>query len=146
MVELTPRGTLLLYDNGNFRAMPPKKRMDVSESYSRAVEYAIDAKAMTAAQVWRYGGKGQEHFYSPFISEADSLPNTGNILITDGGRLRDKQGRQSELIIGDRHWARVIEVTHADPPQKVFELTVDTGADGSMGWAIYRSDRLSGLY
>jgi len=145
--EVTPQGTLLLYDNGNYRGFPPAEKMGDVESYSRVVEFEINAESMSVRQVWKYGAPEHESFFSPFICEADPLPTTGNILITDGGRIRDKQGRQSAAIVGGRHWARIFEVTHSDPPEKVFELVVDSSEkDNSIGWAIYRSDRLPSLY
>jgi hypothetical protein len=73
-VEITDRGTLILFDNGNFRAMPPETAATPLESYSRAVEYEIDPEPMTVRQIWEYGS-GQEIFYSPFISESDPLPS-----------------------------------------------------------------------
>jgi hypothetical protein len=143
----TPSGTLLLFDNGNYRSWPPQPKMETKDSYSRAVEYAIDAKAKTVRQVWKYGGPGDEIFFSPFISEADPLPQTGNVLVTDGGRVRDKEGKASDDIPGGHHWARIAEVTHANPPEKVFELVIDSpDADSPIGWAVYRSERLAGFF
>jgi hypothetical protein len=61
--------------------------------------------------------------------------------------LRDKQGRPSDNIVADHHWARILEVTHGDQPEKVFELKVDsTEQAGSIGWAVFRSERLESLY
>jgi hypothetical protein len=141
--KITPRGTLLLFDNGNFRALPPKAKMAAPDSYSRAVEFAIDAKAKTVRRVWQYGGPGDEIFFSPFISEADLLPNTGNVLVTDGGRVRDKEGRLTDDVGKGHHAARIAEVTYTDPPQKVFEILVDSGdKNDPIGWAVYRSERL----
>lgn len=145
--RMTARGSLLLFDNGNFRSLPPKPRSTVEESYSRAVEYMIDTESKTVRQIWSYGGAKDELFYSPFISEVDQLPHTGNLLITDGGRIRDGMGRQSERIVGDHHWARIMEVMYSDHPEKVFEITIDSQEyDKLTGWAIYRSDRLPSLY
>lgn len=145
--EMTPNGSLILFDNGNFRAMPPQPKMSLAESYSRAAEFTIDEESMTVRQVWSYGGPGEEIFYSPFISEADHLPQTGNVLITDGGRIRDKQGNKSDDIPAGHHWARIVEVTHGDQPEKVFEMIVDSQEDAkSIGWAVYRSERLPSLY
>ncbi len=145
--EIDASGSLILFDNGNFRAMPPHPQTEPGESYSRAVEYAIDAESMTVRQVWSYGGPDEDVFYSPFISEADRLPATGNVLITDGGRIRDQQGRPSAQIVGGHHWARIVEVTHTDRPEKVFELIVDSSEqEKSIGWAVYRSERLPSLY
>jgi len=145
--EMTASGSLILFDNGNFRSLPPKPKSTVDQSYSRAVEYMINTQSKTVHQTWDYGGAGEEIFYSPFLGEADQLPHTGNVLITDGGRIRDEMGRPSERIIGGHHWARIIEVTHSDHPEKVFEITVDSQEyDKLTGWAVYRSDRLPSLY
>ena len=145
--EMTASGSLILFDNGNYRSLPPEPKLTVDASYSRAVEYVIDTESKTVRQTWSYGGAGEEIFYSPFISEADQLPHTGNVLITDGGRIRDKMGRPSARIVGGHHWARIMEVTHSDSPEKVFEITVDSQEhDKSIGWAVYRSERLPSLY
>jgi hypothetical protein len=144
--RMTPQGTLLLFDNGNYRSWPPGEKQKTKDSYSRVVEYAIDAQAKTVREVWKYGGPGGEIFFSPFISEADLLPQTGNILVTDGGRVRDKQGNVSDDIQGGHHWARIAEVTHATPPEKVFEIVIDSpDKESPTGWAVYRSERLAGL-
>jgi hypothetical protein len=145
--EITADGSLIIFDNGNFRAFPPQVAATAENSYSRAVEYQIDAASKTVRQAWSYGNPENEVFYSPFISEADRLPITGNVLITDGGRIRDEQGRPSDQIVGGEHWARIVEVTHSDQPEKVFELVVDArGDDDPIGWAVYRSERLPSLY
>jgi arylsulfate sulfotransferase len=142
----TPQGTLLLFDNGNNRAWPPEQKQEAMDSYSRVVEYVIDPEAKTVSQVWKYGGPGDEIFFSPFISEADPLPATGNVLVTDGGRIRDKNGNVSDDIRGGHHWARIAEVTHANPPEKVFELVIDSPKSDPIGWSVYRSERLPSLY
>jgi hypothetical protein len=145
--ETAANGSLILFDNGNFRALPPAPKTALEQSYSRAVEYAIDPESRTVRQLWKYGGPADEVFYSPFISEADLLPRTGNVLVTDGGRIRDEQGRPSDRIVGGHHWARIIEVTRTDRPEKVFEMTIDSAErDGTVGWAVYRSERLPSLY
>jgi len=145
--EMTASGSLILFDNGNYHALPPRPRSTVEESHSRAVEYLIDEGTRTIRQVWTYGGPGEKVFYSPFISEADQLPHTGNVLITDGGRISDEMGRQSEQIVVGHHWARIVEVTHSENPEKVFEITVySQERDKSIGWSVYRSERLASLY
>jgi len=64
-------GNILVYDNlGDNRI-------------ARAVEYALDEQAMTAEQVWVYGGDSDEGWISEYWGDADRLPN-GNTLITAG--------------------------------------------------------------
>ena len=78
---------------------------------------------------------------SPFISDADHLPDTGNVLITDGGRIVGKDGKQL-TDFGGRHWARVLEVTY-EGKEKVWEMVID---DPAMPYSIYRAQRLRSLY
>ncbi len=142
--KLTPDGNLILYDNGLYRALPPKAKMAAADSHSRAVEFKIDEQAMTIEQVWQYGNREGERFFAPFISEVDWLPETGNILVTNGGLVKDKDGNQSDQILGGHHWSTIVEVTHTTPAEKVFEVVIDdTPPDG---WAVYRSQRLPSLY
>lgn len=144
--ELTPFGTLLMYDNGNYRAIPPEPKRSAPANYSRAVEYVIDEDAQSVKQVWEYGGGPRdERFYSTFYGEADRLPQTGNVLITDGGHIETADGLPSDDIPGGHQWARIIEVTHDLPSEKVFELRMDSGKDEGIGWSMYRSERLPDL-
>ena len=140
-VEQTPQGTWLLYDNGGTRAIPPNDAIALEDRYSRAVEYAVDESAGTVAQVWEYGPE-QEWFLSPFISDADWLPETGNVLITDGGRMVGADGQQLR-VFGGRNWGRVIEVSYGDDSEKLWELVID---EPSLGHSIYRAQRLKSLY
>jgi arylsulfate sulfotransferase len=139
----TPHGTVLLFDNGTYRDGPTAEGVPASEKYSRAVEYAIDEEAMEVRQVWQYGGRPGEEFYASFISDADWLHATENVLITAGGVVTDADGIAVEPT--GRRSARIIEVTHETPSEKVFELVVDAEWDNG-GWHVYRAERLSSLY
>jgi hypothetical protein len=139
----TQRGTVLLFDNGIGRARPFQPPVPPAEAWSRAVELAIDEGERTVSTVWSYGSPSTDRFLTPFLSEADELPETGNILITDGGRVRDADGADTDEISAGHHWGRVLEVTRTDPPEKVWELRID---NPDSGWAIYRSERLPSLY
>ena len=139
--ERTQRGTWLVFDNGSERAIPPEPEMPPEDRYSRVVEFRIDDEARTVEQVWVYGPE-QEWFLSPFISDADDLPETGNVLVTDGGRFADKDGNPV-FTFGGRNWARVFEISHGDSPEKFWELVID---DPSRGYSIYRAQRFRSLY
>jgi hypothetical protein len=102
----------------------------------------VDEEAMTVREVWSYGGRPGEQFFSSFISDADWLPHTGNVLITDGGRIRDESGDDATEFEGHR-WARLVEVTHSMPAEVVFELIVD---DEAGQWHVYRADRINDLH
>ena len=144
--ELTPSGTLLVFDNGNFRVRPYRPKPPPERSFSRAVEYAIDTEAMTVSEVWSYGGPGDEQFFSPIVGDADWMPETGNVLVTDGGRVTDEQGRPTDDLSGGLRWARIVEVTHTTPAEKVFELIIRDEEHPEVGWIVYRAERLQSLY
>ena len=57
--------------------------------------------------------------------------------------IKSKDGKPMSTIFGGHHFARILEVTHDTPSEKVFEIVVD---DPAMGWAIYRSQRIPSLY
>jgi hypothetical protein len=89
-VEVNDDGSLVVYDNGNFRPGTSPDDPD-SQPYSRAVIYEVDdtsddPAAWSARQRWENidvedNGKLA---YSTFISDADVLEN-GNVLVTHGG-------------------------------------------------------------
>lgn len=139
-LEMTPRGTILMYDNGSSRHIPPQKPMPAEEQYSRAVEFRVDEEAGTVEEVWVYGPE-QEHFASPFICDADHLPETGNVLITDGGRFKDPEGNPMNTF-GGHQWARVLEVTYENK-EKIWELVI---YDPDTRYSVYRAQRFRSLY
>lgn len=67
-IRRTPTGTLILFDDGNFH----------TPQFSRAVEYTLDEKAMTAAQVWQF--RHSPDLYAFAMGSVQRLPN-GNTLI-----------------------------------------------------------------
>ncbi len=140
-LELTPRGTLLLFDNGAGRNVAGQPGLTPDEMYSRAVEYKIDEENGTVEQVWTYGPE-QEHFSSVFICDADYMMETGNVLITDGGRFIDEDGNPMNTF-GGHQWGRVFEVTYGDDPKKIWEIVIK---DPEKRFSIYRAQRLKSLY
>ncbi len=143
--QVTSSGTVLLFDNGNARAQPPDERMAPEDSYSRAVEYAIDAEAMTISQVWAYGGDADERLFSAFISDANALPMTGNALVTFGA-LVHIDGKPLDTTADNNYGARIVEVTRDSAQTKLFELVIDDGIDDQGGWTVARATRISSLY
>jgi len=125
-----PDGKLLLFDNGLHRNF----LLDDS-GFSRAVVYDIDEEKLTVRQAWQYGALRGEDLYSSIISDADFLPETGNVLLTSGYIKKESQR------------AKVIEVAY--PSQEVvFEATIlfkSLYGDGR-GWRnsdmAYRGERL----
>ncbi|HSG72852.1 MAG TPA: aryl-sulfate sulfotransferase [Planctomycetaceae bacterium] len=143
--QITSRGTIMMFDNGNYRAIPPELITGGSENYSRVLELKVDEENMTVSKVWEYRGKGHEEFYSPFYGEADVLPQTGNILVTDGGHIEFADGRPSDIPPSDHQWARVFEITYDTPAEILWEVRLETPVERQLGWSVYRSERIESL-
>jgi len=143
--HITSAGTLLLFDNGNYRAIPYDQPILAHDNSSRVAAYKIDEAAMTVRQVYSFGARQGEDFYAPFFGEAELLPVTGNLLITDGGRVETDEGIPSDDVPGQRQWARVFEITGSNYPRKVFELVCQSPLGSRFGWSIYRSNRFPSL-
>jgi hypothetical protein len=151
---ITPRGTLLLYDNGNFRSRPFDVSQRPEDSYSRAVEYSINETTMEVSEVWSFGGPGENAIYSSFISDADWLPLTENVLVTHGGILTAQDGRSADGVGLDvSRSARIMEIKRINtivpfqtqsfvPNETVFDLTIDD-KNTTGGWHVYRAERIS---
>jgi len=142
--HLSDSGNVLLFDNGNFRAMPFDTKLPPAKNYSRGVEFAVDSDKGTATQVWSYGGPGVSE-YSAFLSGLRQLPDTGNVLINFGGMLCDDDGNPIEFPPKGIGWIRMIEVTGGDNPELLWDMVIDERANG-MGYDVYRAERLDSLY
>jgi len=141
-------GTLLLFDNGNHRASPYDGLVPLTpeESYSRAVEYRIDEDKMTVEQVWEYGAELDPRLYASFISDADHMPGTGNVLITFGG-LRGLGSETSEEMGRGRFQSRLREVQRGGPDRIVFDVSIYSNIDDSAdGFRSYRSERIPSFH
>ncbi|NQV55670.1 MAG: aryl-sulfate sulfotransferase [Rhodospirillales bacterium] len=127
-VSVTKEGTILCFDNGNFRATPFGEKMPAEDSYSRAVEFAVDEAAMTVRQVWSYGdGESEgERLFACYQGGAFRLPKTSNTFLDYGGICTIDgvpTGNNQEGFTR----ARLIEVT----PDKeiVFDMWIDASAE-----------------
>ncbi len=147
--EVTPQGTLVLFDDGEWRASPFDPIIPDPDNYSRAVEYSIDETNMTITQVWDSYDSGQgggDRIYSSIMGNADWMPQHRNVLTTYAwinyvnGALLNTNGAIM---------ARIVEYTHDPVPQVVFDLSFwdyTNTAKSYLGYYCYRSHRISDLY
>jgi hypothetical protein len=135
--HIDSQGFLTLFDNGNYRVIPPTPIGPTSTYYSRGVRYLIDPSAMTTEQFWEY--RGATPFFSGFLGDCDPLPGSGNVLICDGAKQVTGQNRT---------YARLVEVTGLGAPSVVRELIVNDPAVASnpYNWNIYRAQRWADIY
>ncbi|MPZ39006.1 MAG: hypothetical protein GEU95_13260 [Rhizobiales bacterium] len=146
--SIMPAGTILCFDNGNHRAQPFALRMSPTESYSRAVEFAVDEANGTVRQVWSYGDAPSARLYAGFQGGAARLPKTGNTFISYGG-ICSIDGRPAsgpdrfepgEVEARDKLdiCARLIEVTPSR--EVVFDLQIGGGPDDPKALSVFRSE------
>jgi hypothetical protein len=147
---ITPDGTLLLFDNGNFGAIPPNPPVPLHTTFTRAVEYAIDEDAGTVRQVWESERLGDDGLViSAAMGEADKLPTTGNVLLCYGACTRHgvpELTYTSARFINS--WTMVREFTHTDPSRVVWEFVIgdpDGDTTAEVGWSAYGAIRLADL-
>jgi arylsulfate sulfotransferase len=141
-VSHTENGSYLLYDNGVGRSTPFDEVMALEDSYTRAVEYSVNEETMEVSQVWVYGPE-DEAFYARYLGDVDWQEQTDNILVTIGAQETNAEGKNSPPGPGTQRWARLVELTHAQPAEKVWEMRLQ---EDDSGWSIYRAERLPGVY
>ena len=146
--RITPQGTLLLYDDGNFRASPYNDSIPDSENYSRTVEYEINEATMEVKQVWEYGANVPEPLYTGSVGNAELLPKTGNILI-DFGNISYVNHAHPSATSTNASMARIKEVTHDENKEVLFDLAIFDYQNHSSTYAgnwAYRCYRIPDLY
>lgn len=150
-ISITPAGTLLLYDNEFYGVGHPG---DGAAPRSTVREYAIDEAVGYGEEVWSYRDPDQPDLWTPYLGDARSLPTTGNVLVTHGYLVYDPETGEPvalgpdtpELPDGTSVRSRITEVTHTDPPEKVFEFELLPPEAGTPGRSTQRAARWSSLY
>jgi len=146
--ELTPQGTLLVFDDGEYRASPFDPELPDPDNYSRSVEYSIDETNMTISQVWDSydsGQSGNDRIYSSIMGNTDWLPQQRDVLVTyawvnytNGVLLNPAPATM----------ARIVEYTHDPVPRVVFDVAFWFYGINPTGYGFYcyRSHRIPDLY
>lgn len=128
----TPQGTVLCFDNGNYRAVPHADKLPPQENRSRLVEFAVDPDTGTVRQVWDWdgsdseSGSGSGSQYACYQGGAFRLPKTGNTLMTYGG-IVTVDGVPGDIAEEGFCRSRIVEVTPVG--RIVLDLWIDGTAD-----------------
>ncbi|HSA34547.1 MAG TPA: aryl-sulfate sulfotransferase [bacterium] len=140
-------GSVLVFDNGAYRAFPYEPMFPADENWSRAAIFSVDETARTVTQVWEWGSDIGEKIYAPYLGNAAELPVTGNVLVVFGGIIHGPDGKPTDDLLDCKVSARVIEVTRGEgASEKVFDLGIKDPDEGLQGWRIYRGDHWPSLY
>jgi hypothetical protein len=146
--QLTPQGTLLAFDDGNYRASPFAASTPDSANYSRAVEYQINEQTMEVSQIWEYGGSITQKLFTPSVGGVEWLEKSGNVLVTFGN-ITYAGGVHPSAYSTNAAMVRIKEVTHDDPAEVVFDMALwdyTNTAPSYTGCFTYRSQRVPDLY
>lgn len=151
--EITPQGTILIWDNSTIQARPfdGKAWVPPHRVHSRAVEYAVDEKKMTVSQVWSSEDPaGVDRFCCQAMGDVQWLAQKGNVLTFYGTCAADRNDMSYD-IKDNRHVSefpmttRVREFTHSTPPRMVFEVIL-ADPDGLISWECFGGNRVPSLY
>ena len=147
--EVTPHGTLALYDNGNNRANPFDPIVADDKNYSRAVEFSINETNMEVSQVWDSSkATNVDRLFTPIVGDANWLPRRGNFLVTYGYATY-VNGAHPSPYAPKATMVRIREYTHDPVPQVVFDVSFFDHSNtdsGYVGCFCYRSIRIPDLY
>ena len=145
---LTPQGTIVLYDDGNYRASPFDPPVLDQNNYSRAVEFSLNVTNMQVSQVWDSTKANEDVLYTPAVGKTQWLPQRRNILTTYGD-VTYINGFHPSTNSANATMVRLIEYTHDPVPQVVFDLSFFDYTNKSpsyLGYFMYRSTRIPDLY
>ena len=107
------------------------RRLVLCDLREEAVAEVAAAASSRGAEVTRLGGDIADPAFPAAVAEQLGGEPIGVLIHTAGLSPTMADG------------ARILEVTHTDPAEVVFEVVID---DPAQGWTVYRSERLASLY
>jgi arylsulfate sulfotransferase len=147
--ELTPEGTLMVYNDNNYATSPFDPPVADSNNCSSAVEYNINETNMEVSEVWNSAWQtNQDRLYTPYIGRVQWLPQTRNILV-DYGAVMYVNGAHPSTHATSATMVRIKEYTHDPVPQVVFDLSFFDYTNTSptySGYDCYRVYQIPDLY
>jgi arylsulfate sulfotransferase len=147
--ELTPEGTLLVYNDDNYRASPFDASVPDALNYSSAIEYQINEQTMTVSEVWNSCWQSnQARLFTPYVGRVQWLPQTRNVLV-DYGAITEINGSPPNARLPSASMVRIMEYTHDPVPQVVFDISFFDStniAPNYMGYICYRAYQIPDLY
>lgn len=105
-------GNILVFDNGGSSGFGGSNN---SDRYSRGWSRVLEFNPVTFELIWQYGSDAGE-IYSPFISNAQRLPN-GNTLITVGEAKRIIEVSPDKQVVWQYESADAIYRSYRVPPE-----------------------------
>ncbi|MEM0925278.1 MAG: aryl-sulfate sulfotransferase [Planctomycetota bacterium] len=149
MPQLTEEGTLVLFDNRTWSAIPFAKPLPPAMTWTRAIELKVDEANQTVEKLWASEDYAIDRLMTFAMGEADVMKKTGNVLVFYGSaavvtdttlRWDDVLGNRSVVNRG----TRVREFTRTRPAECIFDIELrDESEDNQIRWGIYGGARVS---
>lgn len=147
--ELTPQGTLLVYNDNNYSASPFDPPVLDQDNYSSAVEYSINETNMEVSEVWNSSWQpDQDRLFTPYAGNVQWLPKTRNVLVNYSA-LTYVNGVHPSAYAAGANMVRLIEYTHDPVPQVVSDISFfdyDNTNSNYQGYFCYRAYHIPDLY
>jgi arylsulfate sulfotransferase len=147
--EITPEGTLLVYNDNNYQASPFDSSLPDQFNFSSAVEYSINEKTMQVSEVWNSCWQSnQARLFTPYVGKVQWLPQTRNVLV-DYGAITYINRSSPNVRVPNASMVRFMEYTHDPVPQVVFDVSFfnpTNNAPTYMGYICYRAYQIPDLY
>ena len=150
MPQITSNGTLLLFDNRTFSARPFAPPLRPAQTWTRAVEYAINEETRSVKQLWSSEGQAMDRLMTFAMGEADAMPTTGNVLLFYGSAavVTDMSLDWEDVLApggGTDRGTRIREFTRTDPSEIVWDIDIYDSSENQVRWGIYGGARIAQL-
>jgi len=151
--RVTSEGTIVLFDNGIYGARPGQSRLPFHKSFSRGVEYRVDAKAMTVEQVWASALSDDDVAERTWaMGDAHRLEASDTALVIHSicmphGRDDiglDEEDRSMRYVSDFPSYARVLEYDRQSR-EILFDMTV-RDENEIIHWEVFSGVRVDDLY
>ena len=154
--RLSQAGTIVMYDNGHWKARPftGEPPATVAESWSSGAEFAVDEEKMTVRELWRsHRGRSEDTCFANGMGDAHRLPRTDNMLVIDPicfdqdsypltmDNWDFSKRHTSELTMH----ARIREYRRSEPPEVLWEVILYDPYE-VLNWQVYGGLRIPSLY
>ena len=147
MPQITADGTLLLFDNRTFSARPFAPPLRPAQTWTRAVEYAINEGTRSVRQLWASQGPAMDHLMTFAMGEADAMPTTGNVLLFYGSAavVTDMSLDWDDVLApggSTDRGTRIREFTRTVPSEIVWDIDIYDASENQVRWGIYGGARI----
>ena len=152
--RMTGPNQFVMFDNGIYQARPGSPRVPFHKSFSRGVEFKVDAQAMTVEQIWSSALTDEDvKERSWAMSDAHRFFETDTAMVIHSIAMPhgrddigiDEDDRSMRYVADFPSYARILEYNRADIKDIVFDCTI-RDEDEIIHWETFSGVRVDSLY